>query len=117
MKKVNLPSDTIIYANRSATYLALQRYVPACHDAILSSRSDPNNWKADWRQAVALNGMSKKKFRTKQAIEALEKCLSCSTLPEDKKPEVSSLLVKTKQFLQKQDDETPMADMSNCAPS
>jgi tetratricopeptide (TPR) repeat protein len=117
LKSAGLPSDSVILANRSATYLALKRFIPACHDAIQSSNADPTNWKAYWRQAVALQGMAKKKFRTRQAIEALEKCLTCDTLTADKRPEVEAMLEKARAFLQKQDDETPMADMSNCAPS
>lgn len=45
LKSVNLPQDSIILSNRSAVYLALKRYVPACHDAIQSSNIDPTNWK------------------------------------------------------------------------
>ena len=117
MKSVQLPEDTVLYANRSAVFLALRRYVPACHDAIQAGQADPTNWKAYWRQAMALKNMAKKKFRTKQAIDALEACLGCEKLPEEKRPEVMHMLAQTKAFLQKQDDETPPADLSNCAPS
>ena len=117
MKSVQLPADTVLFANRAAVYLSLKRYVPACHDAIQAGKADPTNWKAYWRQAMALKNMAKKKFRTKQAIEALEACLGCEKLPEEKRPEVMQMLAQTRAFLQKQDDETPMADMSNCAPS
>lgn len=61
--------------------------------------------------------MSKKKFRTKQAIDALEKCLQCENLSDEKKSEILTMLSQTKMFLQQQDDETPMADLSNCTPS
>ena len=33
LKAVNLPKDCLILLNRSATYLALKRYVPALNDA------------------------------------------------------------------------------------
>jgi hypothetical protein len=79
--------------------------VPACHDAVQSSEADPTNWKAYWRQSIALNAMTKKQFRTKQSIEALEKCLSCQTLPEDKRPQIQEQLAKTKGILQRQIDE------------
>jgi len=69
LKKAGLPRDPVILANRSATYLALKRYVPACHDAMQSAEVDPTNWKAHWRQGVAIMAMQAKKFRTKQAIE------------------------------------------------
>ena len=48
-KANGLPPDAVILANRSAGYLALKRYVPACHDAIQSAKVDPTNWKAHWR--------------------------------------------------------------------
>ncbi len=34
LKKAELPRDVLILLNRSATYLALKRYVPAMNDAI-----------------------------------------------------------------------------------
>jgi hypothetical protein len=71
LKKAGLPRDPVILANRSATYLALKRYVPACHDAMQSAEVDPTNWKAHWRQGVAIMAMQAKKFRSKQAIEVL----------------------------------------------
>lgn len=33
LKRANLPKDALILLNRSATYLALKRYVPAMNDA------------------------------------------------------------------------------------
>jgi len=41
LKKAGLPRDSVILANRSATYLALKRFVPACHDAMQSAEADP----------------------------------------------------------------------------
>ena len=116
-KSMNFPMDTNLYANRAATYLALKRHVPAYHDSIQAGTADPSNWKAYWRQALALKGMAKKKFRTKQAIDALEKCLKCEKLPDDKRPQVQDMLSQTKAFLQMQDDATPMPDLSNCMSS
>merc|ERR1711871_758222 len=59
---INLPLDTVLFSNRAATHLALSRYVPAYHDSIQASKADPTNWKAYWRQALALKGMTKKKI-------------------------------------------------------
>lgn len=117
LKDAGLPRDAIILANRSATYLALKRYVPACHDAMQSAEADPTNWKAHWRQGVAIMSMQAKKFRTKQAIEAFEKCAQCESLPDNKRAEVRQALNAAKARLEAQDAETPMPDMSNCAPS
>ena len=50
-------------------------------------------------------GMSKRQFRTKQAIEAFQKCLECKSLPEDKNKSVQNELNIAQNRLQKQEDE------------
>lgn len=49
--------------------------------------------------------MSKRQFRTKQAIEAFEACRKCSTLPADKKAEVANELNKARARMEQQDAE------------
>ncbi len=49
--------------------------------------------------------MTKKSFRTKQAIEAFEKCSKCDSLPANKKSEVQAELHKARTRLEKQDEE------------
>jgi len=115
LKKAGCPRDSLILLNRSATYLALKRYVPAHYDATQAAEVDESNWKAHWRQGVALGGMTQKSFRAKQAIAAFDRCLKCPSLPENKRAEVSAALAKAKEVLQAIDDATPMPDMSNCA--
>lgn len=66
---------------------------------------DPSNWKGHWRQGVALMAMTKKTFRTKQAIDAFEKCANCETLPGNKHSEVQSALNKARARLEEQDAE------------
>lgn len=95
----------MILCNRSATYLALKRYVPASFDALLASKANPDNWKAHWRHGVSILHMAKKKFRSKQAIQAFEGCLKCSTLPDNKRAEITSELAKAKARLEQQDAE------------
>ena len=51
--------------------------------------------------------MSKRSFRTKQAIEAFESCEACSTLPADKKSEVQAELNKARRRKEQQDAEVP----------
>jgi tetratricopeptide (TPR) repeat protein len=105
LKKVGLPKDPIILLNRSASYLGLKRYVPALNDANQAAEIDATNWKAHWRKGVALMSMSKRIFRTKQAIAAFESCLSCGTLPENKKAEAESELQKARQRFAQQEAE------------
>lgn len=66
---------------------------------------DPDNWKGHWRKGVALMAMSKRQFRTKQAIEAFESCRKCPTLPADKKAEVAAELSKARARMEQQDAE------------
>ena len=117
LKAVSLPKDPIILLNRSASYLGLKRYVPALNDANHAAEIDPTNWKAHWRKGVSLMSMSKRAFRTKQAIAAFEECLTCGTLPENKIGEAKNELQKAKARAEQQDSETPPAELSNCVPS
>jgi tetratricopeptide (TPR) repeat protein len=108
---------SVILLNRSAAYLALKRYVPALYDANVAGEIDTDNWKAFWRQGVALMSMAKKSFRCKQALEAFNKCMGCSNLPEAKKKDIADYVRKAKRTLEEIDENTPMPDMSNCMPS
>ena len=49
--------------------------------------------------------MSKRIFRTKQAIEAFQKCAECETLPANKKAEVAAELAKAKARFAQQEEE------------
>lgn len=49
--------------------------------------------------------MTKKTFRTKQAVEAFDKCSKCSTLPKDKIGAVQNELNKARARLEQQDAE------------
>ena len=76
-----------------------------CPFSIPAIAIDPNNWKGHWRKGVALMAMSKRQFRTKQAIDAFECCRKCSTLPADKKAEVANELAKARARMEQQDAE------------
>mmetsp|Transcript_7772 Transcript_7772/g.9855 ORF Transcript_7772/g.9855 Transcript_7772/m.9855 type:complete len:94 (+) Transcript_7772:481-762(+) len=90
----------------------MKRWIPACRDGLLSAECDETNWKAYWRQARSLLSMIPKRFRTVKAIEALEKCLDCDTLPEKQKQNVRAELQNAKLKLDKQEEETPLPE--NC---
>ena len=105
LKDTRCPRDALILLNRSATFLALKRFVPALYDATQAAEVDPDNWKAHWRQGVALLSMTKKKFRTQQAVEAFEACSKCDSLPENKKAEVSAELRKARNRFEQQEAE------------
>jgi hypothetical protein len=48
--------------------------------------------------------MTKKTFRTKQAIEAFEKCSTCETFPASKRAELNAELQKARARFQAQED-------------
>jgi hypothetical protein len=60
---------------------------------------------AHWRKGIALMAMSKRLFRTNQAIESFEKCLQCESLPKNKEEEVQKELTKARNRLQQQKDD------------
>lgn len=112
IKAVTGEGDSVLYANRAAAFMGAKRWVPACRDGILSAEADEDNWKAYWRQGISLMKMVPKRFRTKNAIEAFEKCLQTSTLPEKKRAEVQKELQRARELYQRQEEETPMPE--NC---
>lgn len=117
LKVANLPKDGVLHLNRSASYMGLKRYVPALNDANQAIEIDRDNWKGHWRKGVSLMAMTRKKFRTEQALAAFRACLSCSTLPDNKVKEVEAEIGKAATLLNRQEEETPPADLSRCAPS
>ena len=74
---------------------------------------DPSNWKGHWRKGVALMSMSKRTFRTKQAIEAFESCMACSSYPADKRAELAAELTKARARLEQQDAEVQYSTKSH----
>ena len=58
--------------------------------------------------------MSRRLFRTNQAIESFEKCLQCDSLPKNKEEEVQKELTKSKNRLQQQKDDVSIMWMSAC---
>ncbi len=66
---------------------------------------DPDNWKGHWRKGLALMAMSKRLFRTKQALQAFQDCRRCPTLPSNKVKEVENELFKAQQRLEQQEAE------------
>jgi tetratricopeptide (TPR) repeat protein len=100
----------VIYSNRAAAYLSLKSYVRAGNDARLSAELEPTYWKAHWRRALALQGLSPKIFRTKEAITALEMCLTCTNLPTAQRTKTEASLTFAQKRLQAQEDATPLPE-------
>jgi len=100
----------VMYCNRAAAYIALKRFVPACRDAMLAAEEDGSNWKAYYRQGLALMAMTPKRFRTQQAIEAFETCLKLPSLPDSSRARVTGELRKARKRSEKQEEETPMPE-------
>eukprot|EP00968_Pinguiococcus_pyrenoidosus_P018837 scaffold1954_cov268-Pinguiococcus_pyrenoidosus.AAC.274 len=108
-------SGSSLMVSTVAAYIMLQRYVPALRDAQQAGELRPDFWKAFWRQGVALMRMTPKKFRSRAAIAAFEKCAQCSDLPESKVRDVNAELAKARARLAEQEADTPMPEQ--CRPS
>lgn len=137
LKENDLARDPILFLNRSASYISLKRFVPALSDATQGTyiayifsfhhsitnsfntaiELDSDNWKGYWRKGVSLMALSKRMFRTKEAIETFEKCKTCSTLPANKVKEVDNELYKARSRMAQQEAESPPPDLSRCVPS
>ena len=115
LKKSDRPPNVAILANRSASYLALKKFVPASWDAQCAAQADPTFWKAHWRHGVALMSMAPRTERSEQAVGAFERCAACATLPKDKVEEVNTALDRARVRLQEGKDKTPLPQQ--CQPS
>jgi tetratricopeptide (TPR) repeat protein len=108
LKKADKPPIASILGNRSASYLALKRWVPASWDAQCAVEADSTWWKGHWRHGVALMSMAPRMERSQQAVNAFERCAACDGLSAEKKEEVAVALERAKVRLQDGKDRTPM---------
>jgi hypothetical protein len=109
IKKIDKEDDkayVAIYANRSAAYLAIKKWVKASWDAQCAAKCDPTFWKAHWRHGVSLMAMAPRIERSTNAVKAFETCLPLA--PENKKAEVQEALNRANIRLQEGKDRTPM---------
>ncbi|GMI27044.1 hypothetical protein TrRE_jg3205, partial [Triparma retinervis] len=95
-----------IFANQSAAHLATKKWVAASWNAQCAAKADPGFWKGHWRHGVSLMAMAPRIERSKNAVEAFERCME--VCPEEKKEEVSMALERAKVRLQEGKDRTPM---------
>jgi hypothetical protein len=71
-----LKQGAVVLCNRAASYMALNKPIPALADAQLAGRYDTSNWKAHWRTGLALMMMKPRLERSEQAIAAFERVLA-----------------------------------------
>ena len=114
LKKLDLTTEkqyVTIYANRSAAYLALKKWVAASWDAQCAVKCDSTFWKAHWRHGVSLMAMAPRIERSTNAVAAFENCLKYC--PEVKKAEVEQALERARIRLKEGKDRTPMPPQCN----
>ena len=62
-----LKQGAIVLCNRAAAYMGDNKPIPALADAQRAADCDPSNWKAHWRQGLALMMMKPRLERSEQA--------------------------------------------------
>jgi len=109
-----LKQGAVVLCNRAASYMALNKPIPANADAQRASMCDPTNWKAHWRTGLSLMMMAPRLERSEQAISAFERTLACPTLPESEQQNAKEALNRAKYRLEQGRDALDMPDMANC---
>jgi hypothetical protein len=107
----------IVLCNRAASYMALNKPIPALADAQRAAACDPTNWKAHWRTGLSLMMMAPRLERSEQAIAAFERTCACPTLPESEKQNAKEALNRAKYRLEQGKDALDMPDMSSKPPA
>ena len=107
-----LKQGAVVLCNRAASYMGLNKPIPALADAQRASSCDPTNWKAHWREGLCLMMMQPRLERSEHAITAFENTQKCASLPESEKTNVQEALNRAKYRLEQGKDALDMPDMS-----
>ena len=107
-----LKQGAIVLCNRAASYMALNKPIPANADAQRAATCDPTNWKAHWRTGLSLMMMAPRLERSEQAIAAFERTLACPSLPASEQQNAREALNRAKYRLEQGKDALDMPDMS-----
>ena len=62
----------IVLCNRAASYMALNKPIPALADAQRAAACDPTNWKAHWRTGLSLMMMAPRLERSLNVSHGLK---------------------------------------------
>jgi len=109
-----LKQGAIVLCNRAASYMGMNKPIPANADAQRAAACDSTNWKAHWRTGLSIMMMAPRLERSEKAIEAFERTLACPTLPASEQQNVREALNRAKYRLEQGRDALDMPDMSNC---
>jgi len=109
-----LKQGAIVLCNRAASYMGMQKPIPANADAQRAAACDPTNWKAHWRTGLSLMMMAPRLERSEQAIAAFERTLQCPSLPASEQTNCKEALNRARYRLEQGKDALDMPDMSNC---
>ena len=102
----------IVLCNRAASYMALNKPIPANADATRAAACDATNWKSHWRTGLSLMMMGPRLERSEQAIAAFERTLACPTLPASEQQNAKEALNRAKYRLEQGKDALDMPDMA-----
>lgn len=107
----------VVYANRAAAQMGLNKAVAALADAQRACDLDPSYWKAHWRCGLALMMMGVRLERSEQAVAAFQRALRCEGLPPAERGNVQRALDAAEYRLREGRDALDMPDMSTCTVS
>jgi tetratricopeptide (TPR) repeat protein len=107
----------VVYANRAAAQMGLNKAVAALADAQRACDLDPSYWKAHWRCGLSLMMMGVRLERSEQAIAAFQRALRCDGLPPAERGNVQRALEAAEYRLREGRDALDMPDMSSCTVS
>lgn len=104
----------IVFANRAAAHMGLNKAVAALADAHRAADLDPSFWKAHWRAGLALMMMGVRLERSEQAIAAFKRVLACKEVPPSERLNVQKALSAAEYRLREGRDALDMPDMAQC---
>eukprot|EP00611_Tribonema_gayanum_P018061 TRINITY_DN31116_c0_g1_i1.p1 TRINITY_DN31116_c0_g1~~TRINITY_DN31116_c0_g1_i1.p1 ORF type:complete len:170 (+),score=55.46 TRINITY_DN31116_c0_g1_i1:152-661(+) len=102
----------VILCNRAAALLSLRKWVAALASAQAAEAWDPTNWKAPWRQGLALMGQQPRIERSEMAIACFQRALASGSMPQQQRADAQRALSAAQARLRDGRDAVPLPE--NC---
>lgn len=103
----------VVLCNRAAALLGAKKWVAAVASAQQAEEFDATNWKAPWRQGLALMGQQPRLEKSEMAVECFKRALALSSMPQSQRADAAKALAAAQSRLQNGKDATPLPE--NCS--
>ena len=100
----------VLLTNRAAVMLQLRQFVAAAGSAQQAETLDATNWKAAWRQGLALMAQKPRIERSEMAVEAFKRALANPNMPEEQKDDAREALYRAQARLRDGRDAVPLPE-------